>query len=110
MLSFLKSVVWGQSSGAEDTAAHGDEAAVDRVGFQVMYVRPDSPAHLAGLLPVFDYIVAANGTIFFVCLSSLLTHTRTALQCFGNSHQHKRDRKRTTTRLWSWCRRRRASP
>lgn len=83
MLSFLKNIVWPQTDGGEDTAAlgdldhggAGDEAAVDRVGFQVMYVRPDSPAHLAGLLPVFDYIVAANGTTFFVCPCTPHPHT-----------------------------------
>ena len=86
MLSFLKSFVWPQTGAAEDAALFdglgrgdaGDEAAVDRVGFQVMFVRPDSPAHLAGLLPVFDYIVAANGTTFFVCQAQ---HTRLTSLC-----------------------------
>ena len=106
MLSFLKNIVWPQPDNGEDA---GDEPTVDRVGFQVMYVRPESPAHLAGLLPVFDYIVAANGTTFFV----RNTHTHTQLFCFKKKPSFhptpSPNRRQTTILLWSWCRRRQGS-
>ena len=65
MLSFLSrflmgesdepsSGLWEQESGPELTKA----------GFQVMFVRPESASQLAGLVPVFDYIVASEALIF----------------------------------------------
>ena len=65
MFSYLKSFIWPDDTDSFDSTS--TESHIDMVGFQVMYVRPESPAHLAGLIPVFDYIVAANETQFFVC-------------------------------------------
>jgi len=66
MLSYLKSFLWSEPEiDSFGTPIDEPEPQIDMVGFQVMYIRPDSPSHLAGLIPVFDYIVAANDTQFF---------------------------------------------
>ena len=66
MLSYFKSFIWSDEN-ESSWSVPKEEPEIDKVGFQVMYVRPESPSHLAGLIPVFDYIVAANDSIFFVC-------------------------------------------
>ena len=71
MLSYLKSFIWSEDD--TDSFSTNNEDQIEKVGFQVMFVRPESPAHLAGLVPVFDYIVAADDRIFFVRTSSFLS-------------------------------------
>ena len=66
MFSYLKSFLWSDDN-TDSFGGKSDEDRIDKVGFQVMFVRPESPSHLAGLVPVFDYIVAADDQIFFVC-------------------------------------------
>jgi len=61
MLSYLKNILWSE----DDSLDVKNDDQIEKVGFQVMYVRPDSPSHLAGLIPVFDFIIAADDRIFF---------------------------------------------
>lgn len=44
--------------GAEQSKINGGET---RYGFNVLRIDENSPAHTAGLIPLFDYIVAVNG-------------------------------------------------